>query len=84
VSVERRPCFIRDRWVIVEIDDDAIQCRVAIHPIYRQGGVSSHFVKGYGERAITGSAEYARDYGYSFESRAAAEAWAKGEGDDDA
>jgi hypothetical protein len=81
-AIERLPVRVRNRWVIVEIDSNRMQCVVTVHPRYRairSGGSTAYFVNGYGETSITRAAEYAREYGYTFATRAKAEAWASGE-----
>lgn len=60
MGAENRPVESHGRWVIVSIDDVAVQCCVPAEG----GGV--YFVKGYSENSIRLAADYARSFGTSY------------------
>jgi hypothetical protein len=67
MSIERRAVECRGRWVVVSIDDARIQCTVHAY------GGGRFVANGYGEKAIMLAAEYSRQHGTSYPTRAEAD-----------
>jgi len=72
-AIERRPVRVRGRWAIVTIDEHAVQCTV---PAY---GGGRYAVSGYGTTSIDQAAEYGRQHGTTYRTRADAERAITGE-----
>lgn len=70
-ALERRPVRVRGRWVVVIVDADRAQCKVLCRP--GRGRGLAYYVNGCCDSSVAYAAEYARDFGYSYRSRFAAE-----------